>query len=48
MKNASMAIWLGKQYLGQRDPDDEFTKERIKLMKDKFKYEKETHNNQSW
>ncbi len=28
--NASLLIWLGKQYLGQRDPDDEAVKDYSK------------------
>ena len=33
-KNTSMAIWLGKQYLGQREPTTEqFTEDESELLK---------------
>lgn len=44
-KNPTMAIWLGKQYLGQRDQQEvtisERTDETIKKMDEYFKSDKE-------
>lgn len=48
-KNASMAIWLGKQYLGQKDiceVDESEKKERINVLKlEQKKMEKELNIN---
>lgn len=33
-KNANMAIWLGKQYLGQRDSIDQDVNDRIEIVHD--------------
>ena len=31
-KNVAMAVWLGKQYLGQRDKVENIDEEEIKVM----------------
>jgi AraC-like DNA-binding protein len=41
--SAAMAIWLGKQYLRQRDAD--LGEEKLKLAKEKFWHTKESDKN---
>jgi hypothetical protein len=33
-KNASMAIWLGKQYLGQRDEPEQVVESGVQIIDD--------------
>ena len=46
--NASMAIWLGKQYLGQRDIETDLGRKRLDLAKEKLKHTKDKDNKNSW
>lgn len=46
--NASMAIWLGKQYLGQRDFDSDLAREKIKIAKGRFEHEKDIDGKKYW
>ena len=38
--NATMCIWLGKQYLGQRDTPAEVVEKKLELEKEKFEHAK--------
>lgn len=43
-KNASMAIWLGKQYLGQKDREENTNQEASELIKKLIEEIKKSHN----
>lgn len=43
-KNTAMAIWLGKQYLGQKDKEDNNNQEAADLIKNLVEEIKKSHN----